>query len=68
MSNASKTAFVRLVQALVKWKFSLIDCQVTTEHLISLGAREIPRSEFMALLRKALELPTRRGKWTVKEE
>lgn len=66
-SNASKTAFVRLVQTLVKWKFSLIDCQVTTEHLMSLGAREIPRSEFMAMLRKALELPTRRGKWTVKD-
>ena len=67
-SNASKTAFVRLVQTLVKWKFSLIDCQVTTEHLMGLGAREIPRSEFMAMLRKALELPTRRGKWTVKDE
>ena len=67
-SNASKIAFVRLVQTLVKWKFSLIDCQVTTEHLMGLGAREIPRSEFMAMLRKALELPTRRGKWTVKDE
>jgi leucyl/phenylalanyl-tRNA--protein transferase len=67
-SDASKTAFVRLVQTLVRWKFSLIDCQVTTEHLMSLGAREIPRSKFMALLRKALAIPTRRGKWTVKDE
>ena len=67
-SNASKIAFVRLVQTLVKWKFSLIDCQVTTEHLMGLGAREIPRCRFMAMLRKAVELPTRRGKWTVKDE
>lgn len=66
-SDASKVAFVQLVRTLMRWKFRLIDCQVTTEHLMSLGAREIPRSEFMALLREAVELPTRQGNWTVKD-
>lgn len=65
-SDASKVAFVQLVRTLMRWKFRLIDCQVTTEHLMSLGAREIPRSEFMALLREAVQLPTRQGNWTVK--
>lgn len=63
-SNASKVAFVKLVQQLIKWRFKLIDCQVTTRHLISLGAREVPRSEFMVILKHALERPTRQGKWT----
>lgn len=63
-SNASKAAFVKLVQQLIKWDFKLIDCQVTTRHLISLGAREISRPEFMLILKRALEIPTRRGKWT----
>lgn len=63
-SNASKVAFVKLVQQLIKWRFKLIDCQVTTRHLVSLGAREVPRSEFMVILKHALERPTRQGKWT----
>lgn len=63
-SDASKTALVTLVRTLGAWNFTLVDCQVTTHHLISLGAREVPRSEFMTMLKKALELPTRRGRWT----
>jgi len=62
-SNASKAAFATLVGQLTKWEFDLIDCQVTTPHLISLGAREIPRSEFLVLLKNALIKPTARGKW-----
>lgn len=61
--DASKVAFVRLVRQLAVWDFDVIDCQVTTGHLLSLGAKEIPRSEFMAILERALEKPTRRGKW-----
>jgi leucyl/phenylalanyl-tRNA--protein transferase len=63
--DASKVAFAVLVQKLLKWDFTLIDCQVTTAHLLSLGAREIPRKEFMALLKTALTVPTRKGKWSV---
>jgi len=53
-SNASKMALVKLVSRLSSLGFEFIDCQVPTEHLKSLGAREIPRSEFLRILRKAL--------------
>jgi leucyl/phenylalanyl-tRNA---protein transferase len=65
-SNASKIALVTLLGRLASWNFSLIDCQVNTRHLMSLGAREVPRSEFMAMLNTALQSPTRRGRWTLK--
>ncbi len=51
--NASKFAFIRLVQQLQKEGLMVIDCQVYTEHLESLGARMIPRKEFCALLSEA---------------
>jgi leucyl/phenylalanyl-tRNA--protein transferase len=41
----------------------LVDCQVRTEHLARFGAREIPRDEFLARLRRALEKPGMRGRW-----
>ena len=62
-SNASKVAFVALVNQLKKWDFSLIDCQVTTSHLMSFGAEEISRLSFLNALNKALSVPTRRGRW-----
>ena len=49
-SNTSKLAFIHLVQQLEKKQYKLIDCQVYNEHLESLGAREIPRNEFMEIL------------------
>ncbi len=48
--NASKIAFVFLVQSLMRKNYKLIDCQVHNEHLASLGAREIPRKEFLKYL------------------
>jgi len=54
VNNASKVAFVTIVERLKEQGFSLIDCQVRTEHLISLGAREIPRRVFLEMLRDAL--------------
>ncbi len=62
-NDASKAAFVTLVNQLVKWRFSLIDCQITTPHLMSFGAREIPRSEFLKMLGTALKAPAKKGKW-----
>lgn len=61
--DASKIAFSSLVNQLKKWGFTLIDCQVHTEHLERFGAREIPRSEFLRLLGEGLEGKTREGKW-----
>lgn len=51
-SNASKTGFIILVRQLQKWGFELIDCQMPTDHLESLGASEIPRHEFIAILQQ----------------
>ncbi len=58
VSNASKVAFVTLVQNLRRWNYRLIDCQVTTRHLQTLGAEEIPRHRFAELLAETVEQPT----------
>lgn len=50
VSNASKFAFIHWVRQLQKEGVMLIDCQVYTEHLESLGATMIPRKEFITLL------------------
>lgn len=50
VSNASKFAFIRWVQYLQQEGTALIDCQVYTDHLASLGARMIPRSNFISYL------------------
>lgn len=64
-SEASKVGFVTLVQQLVKWNFTLIDCQMTTSHLKSFGAHEIPRKEFQTILRSATKAPTGKEKWKI---
>lgn len=63
VSNASKAAFITLVRRLQAMGFGLIDCQVFTAHLESLGARSMPRNEFLRLLRAALRYETVRGDW-----
>lgn len=50
-SNASKFAFIKLTQELQEKKYRLIDCQVYTKHLASLGAVEIPRTSFIDILK-----------------
>jgi len=49
-SDASKVAFVRLVENLRRWNYALIDCQVYTDHLARFGAEAIPRRHFVELL------------------
>ena len=63
--DASKVAFVVLARRLHGWGFPLIDCQVQNEHLLRFGVSTIPRAEFQKRLHTALELPTRRGPWTL---
>jgi leucyl/phenylalanyl-tRNA--protein transferase len=65
--DASKVAFERLVRSLIDRDFLLIDCQMTTQHLLSLGAREIPRSAFIRILRQALKKPSHPGRWSSSE-
>jgi leucyl/phenylalanyl-tRNA---protein transferase len=51
VSNASKVAFVWLIEKLKKENYQLLDCQVYNEHLAHLGAFEIDRADFMAILK-----------------
>ena len=51
VSNASKFGFIKMVRKLQEEGIQLIDCQVYTDHLASLGAREIPREEFLGYLK-----------------
>ena len=63
ISNASNVAFVFLAEYLKSLSFDIIDCQVSTKHLINFGAREIPRKDFLKQLKQSLKAPTRRGCW-----
>lgn len=49
-TNASKIAFITMVEQLRCWGYALIDCQIKNEHLLSLGATEISRSKFQSYL------------------
>ena len=51
VTDASKLAFVHLVAQLQQWEFGVVDCQMNTSHLAAFGAREIPRTSFLALIR-----------------
>jgi len=51
-NNASKFAFIKLAQELERKAYGLIDCQLYTEHLASLGAEEISRTEFIRILKR----------------
>lgn len=51
VSNASKVAFIALVNQLKLVNYKLLDCQVYNTHLESLGCREIEREEFIAILK-----------------
>lgn len=62
-SDASKVALVQLVAQLRRWDFAFIDCQLPSEHLISLGAESVPRARFLQLLERALAQPGRSGRW-----
>ena len=61
--DASKAAFAYLIHHLREHCYGMIDCQMYTEHLASLGGREIPRKEFLSRLRVLAALPAKPGKW-----
>ena len=66
--DTSKIAFVHLVKQLERWNFGMIDCQMKTAHLASLGAREIPRVEFSQRLGELVNCPGRVEKWRYEHE
>jgi leucyl/phenylalanyl-tRNA--protein transferase len=57
-TDASKIALAHLCAQLRRWNFGMIDCQMNTPHLASLGAHEIPRSEFVARLQELIHSPS----------
>ncbi len=63
VTDVSKIAFVHLVRQLQRWNFGLIDCQMKTSHLASLGAREIPRAEFSQHLAELVNYPNLPAPW-----
>ena len=63
-TDASKVALVTLVQQLVVRGFPLIDCQMKTPLLASLGGREIPRAAFLRALAALVNYAEPHGKWT----
>jgi leucyl/phenylalanyl-tRNA---protein transferase len=63
-SNASKIALVALVNRLKQDDFTMIDCQVHTDHLQTLGAKSIPRAAFLRRLAELLHYPSAQGSWS----
>ena len=62
-SDASKVAFVYLVRQLRHWHVPMIDCQMSTPHLASLGAREVPRATFVRDVRRLVSQPGIPSPW-----
>lgn len=63
LTDASKVAFVALARQLQRWGYGLIDCQVYTGHLASLGASMIARKDFTAILDSGCGQPGRVAPW-----
>jgi len=64
-ANASKVALVGLVDIMRRGGFGLIDCQVGNPHLASLGARDLDRLDFEALLAQNTAIEIERGIWSL---
>jgi leucyl/phenylalanyl-tRNA--protein transferase len=62
-SDASKVALLHGVRQLHRWNFPLIDCQMSTAHLASLGARTISRAEFLMIVRRSVTEPPVPAPW-----
>lgn len=68
LPNASKVALAHLVSWVRARGFLLIDCQARTEHLLRLGAEEIPRARFLELLRQGLSQPDLAFPWNAEND
>lgn len=62
-TDASKVAFCYLVHKLSEWDYQLIDCQVHTQHLSSLGAEEINRNDFSSLIKQYCSIQPNDKAW-----
>jgi leucyl/phenylalanyl-tRNA--protein transferase len=68
ISNASKAALIILTLMLKLLGFILIDCQIYSDHLKSLGAETISRRQYLDILQAALKQKTWQGSWRSWEE
>lgn len=68
VTDASKMALAHLCRQLTRWEFGLIDCQMNTAHLASLGAREIKRDAFMHTLAELVNYPRPAGRWGLDDD
>ena len=66
-TDASKASLQFLINQLLEWEFQLIDCQITSPHLISLGAEEIPRDRFIEKLKTATAIHSTPRVWSTAE-
>lgn len=64
VTNASKIVLAAVVDFLMQRQFAFLDCQVTTDHMLGFGAREIPRHRFIRELKEALQRPDLVGNWS----
>jgi leucyl/phenylalanyl-tRNA--protein transferase len=62
-TDASKIALAHLSAQLTRWQFGMIDCQMNTSHLASMGAREIPRTQFITQLQELIHYPHIASPW-----
>lgn len=67
-SDASKVALVALAAQLRRWGFAVIDCQMHTDHLVSMGAVAVPRAVFLRLLARYCPLSGRDGGWRLDDD
>jgi len=63
VDDGSKIALHYLCRQLRAWDFELMDCQISSPHLATLGAQNVSREQFLALLRAALAQPRPAGRW-----
>jgi len=61
--DASKIALIALCRQLQQWGFGMLDCQVTNPHLLSMGAVEIPRNDFLARIEQLVQIPVQPTLW-----
>ncbi len=62
-SDASKIALLHLVNVLSDWDYQMIDCQIHSRHLESMGAVQVPRRSFVEALNHWCSVPGRTGSW-----
>jgi leucyl/phenylalanyl-tRNA---protein transferase len=65
VTDASKVALYYLSKLLVAMDFHFIDVQQSTKHLRSMGAKDLPREEFLKILKGSIQYPTNKEKWTL---